>query len=109
MLNSMIFKRFIFLALVATLTACANPVPKHWLVVDGSKHDATITLAYDEGLLQQAVVDEQDAQLIAANGCKAWGFKNAQSLGVPLEQCSRRDKLFGCISTRYTQLYQCTN
>ncbi len=103
------FKLLISLVVALTLTACANPVPKNWFVVDGSKHHATIKLAYDEGLLQQAVVDEQEALFTAQNGCKAWGYKNAQSLGAPLAQCARKDKLLGCISTRYTQIYQCTN
>ncbi|EGU43417.1 hypothetical protein VII00023_16335 [Vibrio ichthyoenteri ATCC 700023] len=103
------FKLIIALAMAANLTACANPVNKNWFVTGGSKSDATITLAYDEGLLQQAVIDEQEAFFMAQNACKAWGFKNAQSLGIPLDKCARRDKLFGCISTRYTQIYQCVN
>ncbi|OLQ88039.1 hypothetical protein BIY22_07655 [Vibrio panuliri] len=103
------FKLTVVLVAVATLAGCANPVNKDWFVTQGSKSDATIMLAYDEGLFQQAIVDEQDAFTIAKQGCKAWGFKNAQSLGIPLEQCARRDKLFGCVSTRYTQIYQCTN
>lgn len=103
------FKTIAALVIAANLTACATPVNKNWFVTDGSKSDATITLAYDEGLLQQAVIDEQEAFLMAENGCKAWGFKGAQVFGTPLDKCARRDKLFGCISTRYTQLYQCVN
>lgn len=103
------FKLIITLAAAATLAGCANPVNKDWFVTDGSKSDAVITIAYDEGLLQQAVVDEQQALDMAKNGCKAWGFKSAQALGTPLERCARKDKLLGCISTRYTQIYQCTN
>ncbi|WP_114766220.1 YecR family lipoprotein [Vibrio rhodolitus] len=103
------FKLTVALLAAATLAGCANPVNKEWFVTDGSKSDAVITIAYDEGLLQQAVVDEQQALDMAIDGCRAWGFKSAQSLGIPLDHCARKDKLLGCVNTRYTQIYQCTN
>lgn len=85
------------------LAGCA--APKTWVATGGSRADGVVTLAYDEGLFESAVVDEQQAIREARSRCAVWGYTGAVAFGGAISTCLDSD----CYSRRISKDYQCTN
>jgi hypothetical protein len=85
------------------LAGCA--APKTWVATGGSRADGVVTLAYDVGLFESAVVDEQQAISEATSRCAVWGYTGAVAFGGTLSTCLNSD----CTASRISKDYQCTN
>lgn len=89
------------------LTACAvNKIPQP---ISGSKADGTVVLAYDIGLLEQPIIDSEQAQKTARKRCRAWGYKNADPFGGRTAVCSARNLYGECTQNQVSMTYQCTD
>lgn len=99
-------KYLAILGLVAlSISACAitlAPTP-----IGGSKADGTIHLAYEFGAFQVPKIDWGAANQRAADRCRAWGYRSAESFGGGMKQCTMPDPNIGCARWRVTVTYQC--
>ena len=82
-------------------------VPKYPLPFAVSKSDGTVTLAFEYGLYEQPIVDWDIARSVAEKRCDAWGYKEAESFGVPQRICLSMNGYGECLYSRVTNLYQC--
>jgi len=90
---------------VLSIAGCATP--KTLLPIGGSRADGVINMAYDVGILESPVVDYNAAQVLAENGCKAWGYSGARPLGGSQSSCIKPKGDGGCLENRVTVPYQC--
>jgi hypothetical protein len=85
------------------LAGCA--APKTWVATGGSRADGVVSLAYDVGMFESAVTDEQQAIREATSRCAVWGYTGAVAFGGTVSTCINSD----CSISRVTKDYQCTN
>ena len=65
--------------LVLVASACATTaVVKVPVAVGGSKADATVIMAYDQGPLESVTPNWLDAQRDALKRCNAWGYSRVE-------------------------------
>lgn len=97
---------------VFTLIAClilygCVSVQKDWLVVDGSRSDATVTTAYEYGWYEKPQTVRDQREGLASKTCKRWGYEAAKSLGTITTECISYDAQGGCNRKRVSVKYQC--
>jgi hypothetical protein len=85
------------------LAGCA--APKTWVATGGSRADGVVSLAYDVGMFESAVTDEQQAIREATSRCAVWGYTGAVAFGGTISTCVNSD----CSISRVTKDYQCIN
>lgn len=96
------------LTLVALLmlSGCVS-VQKNWLVVDGSRSDATVTTAYEYEWYEKPETVRDQREELASKTCKRWGYEAAESLGTITTECISYDGQGGCNRKRVSVKYQC--
>ena len=82
----------LFLSLITiTLVGCgAKQVHKDWYALDGSRADATVKVALSwnpEREIPQS--DKSQADKIAEERCKAWGYSGAEIFGGASQKCTQ--------------------
>lgn len=87
------------------LAGCATPVD--WAATGGSRSDGVIQVSYDYYDLQMPVADDAQAQGIAFQRCRAWGYTGAEPFGGEIRQCAEHDSV-GCSRWMVTREFQCT-
>lgn len=75
-------------SVLAMCAGCAQKVHKDWLPMGGSKSDATVKLGYSYDQLEIPIVNDYQAQNLAAEKCKAWGYDGAEPFGGKMTQMS---------------------
>lgn len=92
----------ILLLCIAGFTSCT--VKKRLAIVDGSKADGTLTMAYTIRANQKAKFILEEARQEAVVKCKQWGYSDAEIFNAGLRECTeyRQNQ---CI--RYTVKYKC--
>lgn len=98
-------KKLVTLILAAAFVCgigCARKVIKNWEAAGGSRSDATIVVGYTyyPGH-EQPQVDPSQAQRVALDRCRNWGYENAEPFGM----ISRRPDGVGGVIV--TQSFQC--
>lgn len=93
------------LAALMTLGACATA--KTWQATGGSRADGTVRLSYEFSMFESPVVDEAQAQVLAAQRCAVWGYSGAEAFGGVTRQCTQPSSS-GCQTTLVTKEFQCT-
>lgn len=93
------------LALLATLSACAQPTQQP-VAVDGSKSDATVVLAAEYSP-NGTPPNWSNGLETAKQRCGAWGYTSAEALGAKFKTCTQTGSYGSCLRTRETVTYQC--
>lgn len=73
----------------------------------GSKADGTVRMGYTYGMFENAKVDLNQAQTMAAKKCKTWGYEGAEAFGGQTSVCAQAGA-YGCEMTNVSVEYQCT-
>lgn len=95
---------------VLALASCRSlPEPTDWQAIGGSRADGTVRVAYEKHFKQRLVRNEQQAQHIAYQRCKVWGFTGAESFGGNTRSCVERNHKGVCLIWQYVREYQCTD
>ena len=87
------------------LAGCTMPTQQP-VAVDGSKSDATVTMAAEyspNGTLPNWTTADQ----AALERCEAWGYTGAEPLGAKFSSCAQLGAYGSCARTRETVTYQC--
>lgn len=104
-------KRTVFAATVVVLSACATQEKVNWNAVGGSRSDATVEIGYQYNpTLTIPVTDDFEADAIAEDRCRAWGYETAERFGVERSQCQQVGTgLYDgeCVNMWVTMGYQC--
>ena len=84
------------------------PIKKHWGAMGGSRADATIKVGYEYRSHERArtIVDDAEAERIATERCKAWGYIAVSPFDT-VETCLERSAAGQCFNYRVTREYQC--
>jgi len=97
-------KKFTFLGLAFLLALSSCTVKKRLSIVDGSKADGTLTLAYEIQANQKAKFILEEARQEAKTKCKQWGYSDAEIFNTGLRECMEyRDER----CRRYIVKYKC--
>ena len=83
-----------------------------WMLVDGDRNTARLTLAIMwNPQHDKPDIDVFQAQLQAAEKCRAWGFQNAEQIGDMETLCTRKSSgMLGLCIRREARLhFQCLN
>ncbi|WP_421487140.1 YecR family lipoprotein [Pseudocitrobacter faecalis] len=109
-LRGFIMKRMSFCLLcVFILSGCT--VHKQLIPMGGSKADGTIRMGYHVGdtygMFEKASVDMMQAQSLAIQKCKVWGYEGAEAFGGQSSQCTDPSPA-GCRQADIYVEYQCT-
>ncbi|EAA7089886.1 TPA: hypothetical protein G8R26_003689 [Salmonella enterica] len=93
---------------VLILSGCT--VHKQMTPVGGSKADGTIRMEYhvgeSYGTFEKASVDIMQAQSLAAQKCRVWGYDGAEAFGGQTSQCTDPSPM-GCRQMDVYVEYQC--
>ncbi len=110
-------KLLITACLALVLGGCEQSIPevqKNWQTFDGSKTDATVTLAYQYGGNVIPITSASQGQNIAVKACQAWGYQSARVFSATKKTCLNRsyytyrgNTIEYCTRQRVTQNYQC--
>lgn len=101
------FKLLLLVSLcIGVLIGCATP--KEWIPYSGSKSDGVVKLAYEFGIFESPVIEEGQAQRVASQRCRAWGYSAAEPFGGVVRQCLATNQQGGCIRVRVSADFQCT-
>jgi YecR-like lipoprotein len=92
-------------ALLLVLAGCETPV--NMVPMNGSRADGTIDMAFEYGLFQKPVVDQQQAASNANATCSGWGYSGARPFGGANQRCVYMTN-DGCMRFQVTVRYQCT-
>lgn len=87
------------------LFGCA--VQKEWNVVNGSRSDGTVTLAYEYGLFETPQEDMAQGGQAAQTACTNWGYANATPMAAT-RQCEQANGYGNCVRWLVSRRYQCT-
>lgn len=90
----------------AQISACATQ--RDWSAIGGSRADGTIKLSYQYNQFEQPVVYEDQAEDLATDRCRTWGYTGAEAFGGEVQQCMQQSGLGGCGRWMVTKEYQCT-
>ncbi len=97
-------KHLVILVIVLlNITGCATP--KKWSAIGGSRSDGVVKLAFEYGLGEKPVLDNQQGLDLAKAKCLAWGFKDAEAFGASTEKCNGNPN--DCSYWLVTKEYQC--
>ncbi len=88
------------------LSGCA--VHKHWTPTGGSKADGVVRLSYQVAEMEQPILNEDQAVMLATKRCKSWGYSGAEAFGGTTSQCNAGGGFGGCSMRQVTKEYQCT-
>jgi len=79
-------KKIIFILLIPVLLqGCARHVHKDWMAIGGSKADASVTVGYTyNAQIEIPDADFSQAQRVADEKCRAWGYERAEAFGGAL-------------------------
>lgn len=95
---------------VLALASCRSlPEPTDWQAIGGSRADGTVRVAYEKHFKQRLTRNEQQAQHIAYQRCKVWGFTGAESFGGSTRSCVERHPKGVCLIWQHVREYQCTD
>jgi putative integron gene cassette protein len=89
------------------VTACATQVTP--APTGGSKADGIVTLSYELGEFQQAIIDSNRAMQNALKRCQAWGYSSAEKFEGQKRQCLQYGGFGGCARYLISEDYQCTD
>lgn len=96
---------------VVLLAGCASQQPVDWGATGGSRADATVEVGYQYNpTVTIPVTDQQQADSLADDRCRAWGYDTAEVFGVQRSQCQQTGTGIydgQCISMWVTMQYQC--
>ena len=95
----------IFSVLLSLLTGCSAKTP--FYANGGSRADGTVDMAYDTELFVNEVVNPTEAETIATQKCKVWGYESAEPFGGQTEKCFRRNGYGDCLRGQMIIKYQC--
>lgn len=73
----------------------------------GSKADGTIRMGYTYGLFEKPVIDTVQAQNLATQKCRTWGYDGSEPFGGQTTVCAEMGDL-GCETNNVSIEYQCT-
>jgi len=90
---------------VFLVSGCA--VQKDWVATGGSRADATVRLSYEYGAFESPQVSDAQADMLAAQRCKTWGYEGAEPFGGITQVCNLPDGLGGCNRWLVTKEFQC--
>jgi hypothetical protein len=88
------------------VVACATT--KTMNAITGSRADGTVQLGFEYGMFESPRVDMASALQSARKRCGAWGYSDAEPFGAAMTQCVATSG-YGCVRSRVTVEYQCTN
>lgn len=91
---------------LSMLASCV--VKKELQIVDGSKSDGTLTLAYEIKGHKKAKVNTELAKAQALHHCKQWGYSNVEMF-APMKRCIESNRYNQCIKYQITYKCQCTD
>lgn len=112
-LNDMeVVMRTIFMCSALVLLAgCVQPLNPTFYATDGSKADATITMAYGPLNMMNERVDaaklEAEGDQVALEKCSSWGYSKAEAFGGVREVCSLVGGYGSCLRANQVIEYQC--
>ena len=92
---------------VAALSVGGCATTKDWLVTDASRADGVVSLSYEHNEFQSPQLSHEQADQMATQRCKAWGYSGAESMGSQRTDCLSRRGFGNCGSRRVTVQYQC--
>ena len=96
--------RLSIILLVLLIGGCTvNKVPAP---TGGSRSDGTVTMSYEKGSMETAVVDWSAAQAEALKRCQAWGYDQTEPFGGQTSQC-QSSGMYGCNREIISITYQC--
>ncbi|MBQ9451869.1 MAG: hypothetical protein IJU65_01050 [Desulfovibrio sp.] len=90
----------------------ARPVHMDWMFVDGSRGTGALKLAIMwNPQHDRPEMDIMQAQLLAGEKCRAWGYQDAMQVGTMETQCTRKSSgMLGlCIRKEATLTFHCTS
>lgn len=99
--------RLAALAVCSLLAACGPPTTKQLVPTGGSRADGTVDMSYEVGGFENARFDADQARIVAAERCRAWGYTDAGPFGGEKRQCQAPSQ-YGCLQWFVTVTYQCT-
>lgn len=91
--------------IVSLLFGCSSR--QNYYAMGGSRADGTVDLAYDTKMFVTPIVNDQQAQEIATQKCKVWGYQDAESFGGMTENCFARNSYGDCLRGQVIVKYQC--
>ena len=94
------------------LTGCgAKQVHKNWYALDGSRADATVKVALSWNPEKEVPLSDQNqADKIAEERCKAWGYNGAEMFGAVTQKCTQMGYTGFtslCLEAQSVMTYQC--
>lgn len=87
------------------LAGCSSR--QNYYATGGSRADGTVDMAYDTELMVTPIVNNQQAQDIATQKCKVWGYQDAEPFGGLTENCYARNGYGNCLRGQMIVKYQC--
>lgn len=97
-------KTFILILLLFIVGLSSCTVKKRLEIVDGSKADGTLTMAYTIKANQKAKFILEEARQEAVVKCKQWGYSDAEIFTAGMRECIDYRQL-QCV--RYMVKYKC--
>lgn len=97
----------IVLVVLGALALSGCSVKRELTATGGSRADGTVTLSYEIGDMQKAVLSQERGLATAQARCRAWGYSGAQKFGGESRQCQVPSS-YGCIQWLVSVTYQCT-
>lgn len=94
-------------ALAAALAITGCSTPKDFYATGGSRADGTVDMAYDIRQFEDPVVNMNQAQTIARNKCRVWGYQDAEPFGGKQQTCHQFNGYGTCIAGQVIIKYQC--
>ena len=91
--------------IISLLAGCSSK--QNYYATGGSRADGTVDLDYDTELMVTPIVNNQQAQNIAAQKCKVWGYQDAEPFGGLTENCYARNAYGNCLRGQMIVKYQC--
>lgn len=90
------------------LAACGSRVHvMEWNASGGSRADGTVKLVAETRTGWRYLPSTNQADALAANRCKAWGYRGAEAFGGSTRSCISSN-VKGCLIWENTRVYQCT-
>ncbi len=99
-------KRILLLFIPMVLLSCT--VKKRLEIVDGSKADGTLTMAYEIKTHQKAKFLIEEAKAKAMVRCKQWGYTDVDIFDAGIKECIEY-RQGRCIKYRVSYKCQCTD
>lgn len=99
--------RFLMFGLILLFSSgCATP--KQWDAISGSRSDGTIRLGFHVGPFEKPQLKEGQAERLAGEKCRVWGYSGAQLFGSVMQKCTANNQ-YGCVAWFIYADYQCVS